>query len=241
MKIDNKLEEVFSNEALKVLNDAEVKIGDLNENFGTVTLIGKIIHLFDKPHDKISQSGLIGDETGVTRFVIWKSNIEKNAVEINKVYQFAGYKVNTYEEKVSIVSDTISVTEKKEVEITVHEEQSEATSFTAFVVEVKKAAITKLCDNPLETDCKKKTKWGFDARLILDSGTSTVTVDVRDFGLLDLTIKEVREKVMESGDPSYLNELISEKISGRYLQISREYDAQRYFLITNDQLGKMVI
>lgn len=241
MEKNEELNEVFSEDALKILNNAEVKISELTENFGNVTLVGKVMHLFDQTHDKISQSGLVGDETGVTRFVIWKSDLKKNAVEVDKVYEFKNYKVNAYEEKISIVSDKNSITEKKNIEITVHETQSETTSLTAFVVDVKKAAITKLCDNPLDDKCAKKTKWGFDVRLVLDSGTSTVTVDVRDFDLLDLTIKAVKEKVMQSGDPSHLINLISDKIGGRYLQVAREYDAQRYFLISNDQLKKMVI
>lgn len=235
----NKLKDVFSIEALRAINSAKIKISDLNENFGTVTLVGKVIRLFDEVHETIAQAGLLGDETGTTKFVIWKSAKER-ALKKNKVYTFENYKVSTYNDQISIVSDKASALLDSNVKIDVHEAQSEASDLMAFVVEVKKAAITKLCDNPLDKDCKEKTKWGFDVRMVLDSGNSTLTVDIRDFTLLDLTVASVKKTIMESGDPSLLLKTISEKVSGRYLILEREYEAQRYLLITNEQLLKMV-
>ena len=238
---NKEIEEVFDETALKVLTKAEIKIVDLNENYGSVTVTGKVTHLFDQLHDSIAQAGLIGDETGVTRFVIWKDGKGK-PLEFGKVYTLEDYRVNSYEGKLSLTSNKNSNVTKKDVEIDVYIENAEEVGpLTAFVVEIKKAAITKLCDDPLDQDCKKKTKWGFDVRMVLDSGVSTMTIDVRDFVLLDLTIDKVKKTVMESGDPSMLLKVISEKLSGRYLQVEREYEAQRYFLIMNKELLKMVI
>ena len=238
---NKEIEEIFDKTALNILAKAEIKIADLNENYGSVTVTGKVIHLFDQLHNSIAQAGLIGDETGVIRFVIWKDGKEK-LLEFGKVYTLENYRVNSYEGKLSLASDTTSIITKKDVEIDVYIERTEEVSpLIAFVVEIKKAAITKLCDDPLDQDCKKKTKWGFDVRMVLDSGVSTMTIDVRDFVLLDLTIDKVKKTVMESGDPSMLLKVISEKLSGRYLQVEREYEAQRYFLIMNKELLKMVI
>lgn len=234
----SELTDVFDEAALKILESEQLKIGDLNLNYIKVALTGKVVHLFEDTHAAIALAGLIGDETGVTRFVVWQKQLKENRLEEGKVYTLTNYKVNEYQGKVSIVTDTDSVAVESDKEITVQETPTETSDLKCFVVEVKKAAIVKLCDDPLG-DCKKKTKWGFDVRLLLDSGQETVTVDVRDFELLDLTITQVKKIVMESGNPNELNALMTEKLSGHYLTITKEYDAQRYFLVRNKTLKEM--
>lgn len=234
----SELEDVFDDAALKILDSEQLTIGEINPNFIKVNLTGKVIHLFEDTHASIALAGLIGDETGVVRFVVWPKQAKENALEEGKIYSLTNYKVNEYQGKVSIVTDTDSVAVESDKEITVQDTPSEAIDLKCFVVAVKKAAIVKVCDDPLG-DCKKKSKWGFDVRLLLDSGQETVTVDVRDFELLDLTIAEVKKIVMESGNPNELNALMTEKLSGHYLTVTKEYDAQRYFLVRNKTLKEM--
>lgn len=234
-----KIEEVFGENALKILttNDAHV-IKDIDENYDGMkigAIDGKVVHLFDTTHESIAQSGLIGDSTGIIKFVIWaKGKVAK--VEKGKVYQFNGYKVNVYQGKASIVTTDESVNTLLDKEIKVIE--TATGMLGCFIVELKKAAMTKLCDDPVVQDCKKKNKWGFDLRLVGDTGQGVVTIDVRDFKILDLSVDSIKKEIIESGNPNVLFETFENRFVGHYLTLNNVIPDQHYFLITNKAFQK---
>lgn len=55
---------------------------------GIVNLHAKVVRLFEPKSDKVAQTGIIGDETGTTKFVIWKSSNPKRELKEGKVYNF---------------------------------------------------------------------------------------------------------------------------------------------------------
>jgi len=55
-----------------------VHISEIKENRKWVSLRVKVIQLWDSTSDKIIQSGLIGDETGMIKFTIWRTDKSKS-------------------------------------------------------------------------------------------------------------------------------------------------------------------
>jgi hypothetical protein len=51
-----------------------VHVGEIKEDGKWVSLRIKVIQLWDSTSDKITQTGLIGDETGVIKFTIWRTS-----------------------------------------------------------------------------------------------------------------------------------------------------------------------
>jgi hypothetical protein len=50
-----------------------IHVADVKEDGKWVTLKVKVVHIWDNTSDKITQTGLIDDETGIIKFTIWES------------------------------------------------------------------------------------------------------------------------------------------------------------------------
>jgi replication factor A1 len=85
------------------------EIKDLNT--GLFNIRGKIVQFFDSKNDKIDQVGLLGDESGITKFITWKSsNVPK--LEKDKSYIFNYAQSQKYNEQYSlIISSAIPITD----------------------------------------------------------------------------------------------------------------------------------
>jgi replication factor A1 len=64
-----------------------VKIADIVKPNQWISLKAKVIQLWDATSPNVSQVGLIGDETGIIKFVIWAKS-EKKEIEEDKNYLF---------------------------------------------------------------------------------------------------------------------------------------------------------
>jgi len=66
-------------------NAVPVKIADIKEDGKWINLKAKVVSLWDNEHDTITQTGLIGDETGVIKFTLWASS-KLPPMEVGKAY-----------------------------------------------------------------------------------------------------------------------------------------------------------
>lgn len=88
---------------------------------GIFNLKCKVIQLFESKSDKISQVGLIGDESGIIKFIAWKSS-NLPAVEVGKAYLFTYVQSQKYNDKYSVtINEFASTTD----EITVPSKHTE--------------------------------------------------------------------------------------------------------------------
>lgn len=71
------------------------KIIDLSENGKWANLKAKVIQLWENNHESISQVGLLGDETGIIKFTIWK-NAELPELEQGESYLFKSVVIGEY-------------------------------------------------------------------------------------------------------------------------------------------------
>ncbi|HRX33745.1 MAG TPA: nucleotide-binding protein [Methanoregulaceae archaeon] len=117
-------------------------IDDLNPGVGSVK--AKVIQEWDSTHERMLQSGLLGDESGTIKFVIWRDgDVEK--LTPGSVYSIYYALVDEYQGRLSLNLNTATVIpEDEDIEVT-----SGETSFSgAFVHMAPGSGLIKRC--PIE-------------------------------------------------------------------------------------------
>ncbi|MDD1701750.1 MAG: nucleotide-binding protein [Methanoregula sp.] len=81
-------------------------ITDLKPGVGSVR--AKVIQEWDTTHDRMFQSGLLGDETGTVKFVIWKEQ-NKEKLAVGTVYSIFYAQVDEFNERLSLNLNTARI------------------------------------------------------------------------------------------------------------------------------------
>lgn len=84
-----------------------IKIEDLKPDSGFVTIEGTVIQLWNPSTEKITQTGLIKDDTGIIKFTIWSSN-DLLDVDENETFAFVGFRVCEWDGRLNIQSGRFS-------------------------------------------------------------------------------------------------------------------------------------
>ncbi|WP_407355593.1 replication factor A [Methanolobus sp. WCC5] len=74
------------------------KISDITEDGKWLNIRGKVVQLWDNTHESISQVGLMGDEGGTLKFIVWES-AGAPLVEEGRSYLFRSVVVNEWNGK----------------------------------------------------------------------------------------------------------------------------------------------
>ncbi|HNX17217.1 MAG TPA: nucleotide-binding protein [Methanoregula sp.] len=86
-------------EKTDALIPAPVPVKDLRPGIGSVR--AKVIQEWEVTHDRMLQSGIIGDETGTVKFVIWKEQ-GKQKLAVGSVYSIFYAQVDEFNERLSL-------------------------------------------------------------------------------------------------------------------------------------------
>lgn len=111
----------------------------------------RIVSLWDKNHETISQSGIAGDESGAIRFTIWKSS-KLPMIEKDECYSFKNVVVREWNGQCNIELNRVSSIQKIDKSIQVPEDAVDE------IVQRKESTLTKIADvtDGLWTDIKIK-------------------------------------------------------------------------------------
>ena len=71
------------------------KIENIDGTSKWVNIDGKVIQLWENTHNAIAQIGLLGDETGIIKFVSWAKS-GKPVIELGEMYRFKNLAVAEY-------------------------------------------------------------------------------------------------------------------------------------------------
>jgi replication factor A1 len=110
-----------------------VHVGEIKEDGKWVSLRVKVIQLWDSTSDKITQSGLIGDETGVIKFTIWRTS-GALPLEEGKSYEIKSAVTNFFNERYQVNLNKNSTVAEITDEITVARQTE---TFTGVIVDVQ--------------------------------------------------------------------------------------------------------
>jgi len=124
-----------------------VRISDLKP--GVATIRAKVVREFDAGHERMLQTGLLGDETGTVRFVIWKDSSSEILSE-DKIYTIYYADASEYQGKISLNITGSMVLEEEDTEIEVYEGDTEI--YGAFIHMGSGSGLIKRC--PVE-GCNK--------------------------------------------------------------------------------------
>jgi len=201
-----------------------IHVADVKEDGKWVTLKVKVVQIWDNTSDKITQTGLIGDETGIIKFTIWES-ANLPPMEEGKSYEIKSAVTNLYNEKFQIkLNKNTSIVQIKE-DINVRQQEEE---FTGAVVDIQSGSgLIKRCP-----ECNRQVKNGmcgehgkvedvYDLRIkaVLDNGS-----EIREL-LLDaeqtcqitgIDLAKAKEMAVNALDPSVVVTAIEDVLMGRY-------------------------
>lgn len=214
------------------------KIVEIDEPGRWVDLTVKVAQLWESNNDAISQSGLIGDETGTIRFVKW-TKAELPNLEEGRSYRLKNLVTDEFQGRFSVKMNRTSQVEPLEIDVEIG---SVAAEFTGALVDVQKGSgLIKRC--PL---CKRSLTKGvcndhgkvdgtYDMRIkaVLDDGRRVQDVLMNretTERLVGLTLEEAKQMAMEALDHEIVRSAIEGRLVGRYYTVTGPR-VDRYILV----------
>jgi len=215
----------------------QVTIGELQSGM-RVELRAKVVQLWDATSDKIAQTGLIGDSTGVIKFTIW-NNAEKELMEEGGSYKITGASISSYNDRCQLnINKNTAITQLDEdIEVKSREEE-----FTGAIVSIQNGSgLIKRCP-----ECKRQLKKGacgehgkvdgtYDLRTkaVIDNG-----IEVRElildadqtYALTGIDLEKAKEMATDAMDASVVESEIAEILPGRFFTVTGS-QMSRYMLV----------
>jgi replication factor A1 len=215
-----------------------VTVVEITEPGVWVDLKVKVAQLWETNSDAISQSGLVGDETGSIKFVKW-AKADLSNMEEGKSYLLRNLVTDEFQGRFSVKLNRTSQIEPLDVDVEIG---SQAAEFSGALVDVQKGSgLIKRC--PV---CKRslakgvcsehgKVEGTYDLRIkaVLDDGRRVQDVLINretTERLVGLTLDEAKQMAMEALDHEVVRSLIESKLMGRYFSITGPR-VDRYLLV----------
>jgi len=240
--------EVEAKAGLGAMRGQLLKIVEINEPGRWVDLRVKVTQLWETNSDAISQSGLVGDETGSMKFVKW-AKADLPDLEDGKSYYLKNVVTDEFQGRFSVKLNRTSQIEPLDIDVEVG---SQATEFAGALVDVQKGSgLIKRC--PV---CKRslakgvcsehgKVEGTYDLRIkaVMDDGRRVQDVLINretTERLVGLTLDEAKQMAMEALDHEVVRGLIEGKLVGRYFSLTGPR-VDRYLLVETINEAKPVV
>ncbi len=211
---------------------------EINEPGRWVDLKVKVVQLWESNSEAISQSGLVGDETGTIKFVKW-AKADLPDMEEGKSYQLRNLVTDEFGGRFSVKLNRTSQIEPLDAEVEVG---SQAAEFAGALVDVQKGSgLIKRC--PI---CKRslakgicsdhgKVEGTYDLRIkaVIDDGRRVQDVLLNretTERLVGLTLEDAKKMAMEALDHEVVRGLIETRLVGRYYSVTGPR-VDRYILV----------
>jgi len=210
------------------------KIEEIKEPNKWVTVKVKVIQLWESSSPSVSQVGLIGDETGYIRFLVW-TKAKKKPVEEGKCYIFRNVVVDDYGGILRLNVTKISEIEEIDEDIKVKSPEDireEVEVVGALVAIQQNSGLIQRCS--IE-GCNRvikmgkcpehgKTKPKDDLRIkgVLDDGYRTYEVIINEEGVENLTginLEKAKKIAEETLDRNAVLVELKKMLLGKYLRV----------------------
>ncbi|AIG98372.1 hypothetical protein AFULGI_00016100 [Archaeoglobus fulgidus DSM 8774] len=203
-----------------------VKIVDIAEPGEWVSLKVKVAQLWEPSSESISQAGLIGDETGIIKFVVWSSANVK-PVEEGKSYVFRNVVTDYYNGKMQVNVNRSSEIEEIDEEVQLPPREVEVVG--ALVAIRRNSGLIQRCrecNRPVSKGlCPVHGKTVYDdlrVKGVIDDGENVYEVILNQEIVKSLTGIELEEALQIAREHLDRNAVLSElknKLLGRYLRL----------------------
>jgi replication factor A1 len=197
-----------------------------------VSVMVKVVDLWEPTSDSIAQVGLIGDVTGRLKFTKW-AKADLPELEEGAVYRFDNVVTSEYEGRYSINLNSRSSIEPVDDDIEVGDGAEELSIEAPMVAIQSGSGLIKRCPHE---DCTRVLQDGrcaehgevegeFDLRIkaVFDDGT-TVQHAIFDKdateAIADITIEDAKQQAMDALDTSVVANDLIDRFVGRYYRVS---------------------
>ncbi len=222
-----------------------VKVADIKTPGQWVSLKARVIQLWDTSSPNVSQVGLIGDETGIIKFVIW-AKANKPQVEEGKCYLFANVVTDSFGGRMQVNVNRNSRIEEIDEEIELPPRELEVVG--ALVAIQQNSGLIrrcKLCNRVLTKDVcpiHGKTEAYDDLRIkgVIDDGENYYEVILNEENIRALTgigIDEAKEIAMANLDRGAVLSELKNRLLGRYYRL-RGTRGERYLIVNEVEFLK---
>lgn len=196
-----------------------------------VSVKAKVLQLWNATNAAIAQWGVIGDETGTARFVIWAKS-GKARVDENKCYLFEKVVVDEFAGAKSI--KVTSISEVKEIDEEIEVNEGSEIEITGALVSISQNSglvqVCKTCGKITKAGvCKEhgKVETGEILRLrgVLDDGEKTYDVEFSENVIKSLTgidLLTAKKLAFEHLDRGIVLVELKKRLLGKYLRVSGE-------------------
>ena len=186
----------------------------------------KVVQLWDNNHESISQTGVVGDETGTVKFTAWAS-AKLPILEEGMSYTLLNVVTSVYNEKMQV-----SLNKKSKVENAEDVEVKDNTvTIIGALVSVNKGSglITRcnVCNKSIRGSCPNHAdaEGHHDLRIIgvIDSGKTCTTVIINAEvveSLSGFTVESSRQMATEALDKEVVGDALEKMLIGKFFYVS---------------------
>jgi len=206
----------------------ELTVEEIVEPDQWIDVKAKVVQLWDPTSEVISQTGLIGDETGAIKFVKWAKS-ELPDLEEGLTYLFKNVVTDKYQDMFSVKLNRTSEIVKLDEDIEVG---TQTAQFSGAMVNIQSGSgLIKRCPICRRTLSKGvcgehgKVEGTYDLRIkaVLDDGSKVQEVLINretTESLAGITLDEAKAMVMEALDNDVVKGIIQERLVGRYYTVT---------------------
>jgi len=212
----------------------ETDIADIDADLGDdewVTVRGEVLQLWDADHESIRQTGLIGDDTGRTKFTVWASSFDEKPLSEGETVELESVVTDEYQGNFSV--NLNKRTTVSNVDETFEQPDDDASFSGALVAFRSGSGLIKRCP---AADCTRVLNSGrcsehgevdgeFDLRIkgVLDDGEETQNVlfdREKTEELAGISLAEAEQLAMDALDTSVVAQDLQADLVGRYFDVS---------------------
>ena len=199
-------------------------VSQLNRDGMWTDLKVQIVQLFENTHESIAFAGIFGDETGTTRFTVWKTT-EIQKIEVGKTYSISNALVKEWNGNFSVDINRAAKVEESDDEIiakpTVYEICGCAVDIQAGSGLIRRCPeCNKVMTKGICTEHGKvKGKYDLRIKSVLDDGNEAHEVIINcqlAQNLIGISLEEAVMMTTETLDPECVNDYIKKEFIGKY-------------------------
>lgn len=223
-----------------IMESPLVKIAEITKPGQWVSLKAKVVQLWDSSSPNVSQVGLIGDETGIIKFIIWAKS-GKSEVEEGKSYLFRNVVTDSFQGRMQVNINRYSEIIELDEDIKLPPREIELVG--ALVAIQQNSGLIQRC-----TICKRAMTKGIcpthgkvegydDLRVkgVLDDGENFYEIILNEENIKALTgidLEKAKKIASERLDKNAVLSELKSKLLGKYLKVKGTKGGR--YLIVNE-------
>lgn len=222
------------------------KIKDITSDGKWISLKAKVVQLWENEKPSISQIGLLGDDTGTIKFVVWtKSDLP--LLEEGKSYIFKNLVTDSWQGRFSVkLNKTTTVVPTEDVEVANND-----VTMTGAIVDVQSGSgLVKRCPECnrilVKGACvdhgKQEGEYDLRVKAVIDDGRVAQDVILNQemtYKVTGIDVKVARKMAMDAVDPAVVLDEIKRILLGKYFTVKGPVLGSRYLLVKDMQRARV--